>query len=70
MGVFWFILVSITRNIRIIFYTYVPRLLEYNLVFESHKSIILSTQQLIAGGNRDGTESHNVYQSDVLEQYQ
>ena len=52
------------------FYTYIPRLLEYNLVFESHKSIILSTQQLIAGGKRDGTESHNVYQSDVLEQYQ
>ena len=47
-----------------------PRLFEYNLVFGSHKSMILSTQQLMAGGKSDATDSQSVYHSDVFEQYQ
>ena len=49
---------------------YLPRLLEYSFVFGSHSNIILSTQQLMAGGKSEATESHNVYQSEVAEQYQ
>ena len=45
-------------------------LLEYVLVIGSQSNIILSTQQLIDGGNKDATESHNVYQSLCFEQYQ
>ena len=33
-------------------------------------SIILSIQQLMAGGKSDGIETQIVYQSDVIEQYQ
>ena len=32
--------------------------------------MILSTQQLMAGGKSDATDSQSVYQSDVFEQYQ
>ena len=31
---------------------------------------MLSTQQFMAGGKSDATESQSVYQSEVLEQYQ
>ena len=47
-----------------------PTLLVYVLVAGEYRSLMLSTQQLMAGGRREGTESHSVNQSLVLSQYQ